>query len=320
MSLLAEGNLFVQRGDVRGAAAKYAEAKRIDSSLAFDPVRRARELAARPFREKAYNLARAGEITEAVAFFQKAKKIDSGLTIEPKVEARKVAAHALLYQARELARGDKTEEAVYRFKEARKLFPSLNIPADSEVKRLSAVRKIIEGRQKGRNGDTKAAVDLFTKAKAICPDLPIDPQKEERILAFTNDLRQGERLLRQGKTDKALQLYKKAEQIDKTAIQASSWNSLCWYGNIWGEARNSEVTKACERAVDLSYGNYSFHDSRGLNRALNNNFEGAIEDFEVFIKNEKDNDSRNKRMGWVKSLRTGKNPFSAEELENLRYE
>jgi hypothetical protein len=73
-------------------------------------------------------------------------------------------------------------------------------------------------------------------------------------------------------------------------------------------------------------------DSRGLNRALNGNYDGAIEDFQFFVDQlqdiEPDNEAQAnalakaiaKRKTWIVSLEAGENPFDEETLEALRNE
>jgi hypothetical protein len=87
----------------------------------------------------------------------------------------------------------------------------------------------------------------------------------------------------------------------------------------------AEVLDACEQAVTFApdYGNY--RDSRGLARALTENFTSAIEDFQVFVEwinvkwaiGEK---AKAQRQQWITVLQKGENPFTPEVLEQLRQE
>ncbi len=86
----------------------------------------------------------------------------------------------------------------------------------------------------------------------------------------------------QGLLVEALAAYAEAQTLDPTLeISARSWNTLCWFGSLWGYA--TAVLDACERAVELAPENGDYHDSRGLARALTGDYEGAIEDFEFYI-------------------------------------
>ncbi|MHC5738272.1 hypothetical protein [Nostoc sp.] len=53
-------------------------------------------------------------------------------------------------------------------------------------------------------------------------------------------------------------------------------------------------------------------------RALTDNYQGAIEDFEAYIAQTEDKDSKAQRQRWVKDLRAGKNPFTEAELKKLQ--
>ncbi|WDD33287.1 hypothetical protein PQG02_02465 [Nostoc sp. UHCC 0926] len=53
-------------------------------------------------------------------------------------------------------------------------------------------------------------------------------------------------------------------------------------------------------------------------RALTGNTQGAIEDFEAYIAQSDDKDSKAQRQRWVKDLRAGKNPFTDAELKKLQ--
>jgi len=59
------------------------------------------------------------------------------------------------------------------------------------------------------------------------------------------------------------------------------WNSLCWYGCLAGHIL--DALNAGERAVKLGAGDANMRDSRGLARALNGDYKGAIEDFSFFV-------------------------------------
>ncbi len=80
----------------------------------------------------------------------------------------------------------------------------------------------------------------------------------------------------------------------------------------------ADVLPACEKAVALSPSDRNIQDSRGLARALTGNFKGAIADFEAYIAEAYDKESKAQRQRWVKELRAGKNPFTDAELKKLR--
>jgi hypothetical protein len=81
---------------------------------------------------------------------------------------------------------------------------------------------------------------------------------------------------------------------------------------------------ACQRAVELEPENGSLRDTRGLARALTNDYKGAIEDFKFFLEWEKKAEMPpeyvRQRQRWIQDLEAGRNPFTPETLEALRNE
>ncbi|MFM6206215.1 MAG: hypothetical protein ACKPEZ_12540, partial [Planktothrix sp.] len=117
--------------------------------------------------------------------------------------------------------------------------------------------------------------------------------------------------------EEALLAYNQAQELDPNLkISASDWNKLCWDGSVNQEA--DKVISACNKAVELDPKNGWIRSSRGLARALTNDFKGAIEDFEVFVKSAGNAEEKKQRERWIESLKKGKNPFTDEELEKLR--
>jgi hypothetical protein len=47
---------------------------------------------------------------------------------------------------------------------------------------------------------------------------------------------------------------------------------------------------------------------------------GAIEDLEIFVKSGKAGKNAQRRLRWIEALRKGENPFTREEIEQLRRE
>ncbi len=137
------------------------------------------------------------------------------------------------------------------------------------------------------------------------------------ILALIDE---AEEQLKQDEYSKAQAIYKRIENLKPTKESlAYSWNSLCWEASLQGYVKNV-VNNACEKAVKLAPNEGYIRDSRGLARALTGNFQGAIEDFQVFIESTDDAEKKAQRESWVKDLQAGNNPFTPEELEKLRGE
>ena len=114
----------------------------------------------------------------------------------------------------------------------------------------------------------------------------------------------------------AITLYQEAQKLAPSLkISATSWNDLCWYGSLHGNA--AEVIFACEKGVALEPDNDNYRDSRGLARVLTGNTQGAIEDFQAFVDSTDDDEQRLQRQRWIDALRAGKNPFTEEEIKSL---
>jgi hypothetical protein len=129
-----------------------------------------------------------------------------------------------------------------------------------------------------------------------------------------------------GNVEGAAAKYAEAQTLVPTLeISASSWNTLCWFGSLWGYA--AEVMDACEQAVELAPDNEKAgcRDSRGLARALTGDYAGAIEDFKFYVEWSKKQDVYYEQMvsereAWIAELEAGRNPFDKATLEELQNE
>ena len=139
----------------------------------------------------------------------------------------------------------------------------------------------------------------------------------EPLIAAYAGLLEGGWLARAGKISEAIDAYRNAKERDaRLTITASYWNQLCWSGGLWERA--ADVLFACERAIELTPNHGGRRDSRGLVRALLGDREGAIEDFEFFVKWTGNERARAQREAWIETLRAGTNPFTSEVLAELR--
>jgi tetratricopeptide (TPR) repeat protein len=172
-------------------------------------------------------------------------------------------------------------------------------------------------RDLARAGDVDGAVTLFRRAQTLDPSLKLDPKAEAKKCAAEGWVAKGSQIVREGKVKEALAAYVKAQKLNATLhIPAKSWETLCWFGSLWGDAR--DVMSACEQAVKLAPEDFGIRDSRGLARALTGNIDGAIADFQAFVDLTPNMEKKSRRQHWIDTLRTGKNPFTPEELEALR--
>ncbi|WP_375471012.1 ribosome assembly protein 4 [uncultured Nostoc sp.] len=178
-----------------------------------------------------------------------------------------------------------------------------------------------EGENEARTGNIDNAVATFHTAFKWNPSLKFDPKIKAQEFANKGNaerlIAEGERIVKGGKVKEALANYAQAQKLDPNVeIPADSWNSLCRQGSLRGYAK--DVLFACDKALALAPDDSNNRDSRGLARALTGNTQGAITDFEAYIAQTDDKDSKAQRQRWVKDLRVGKNPFTDAELKKLQ--
>ena len=162
-------------------------------------------------------------------------------------------------------------------------------------------------------GKFDQATVIFTKIRKLNPQYRIDRKY------LQNTLEEGVDFVMNGKVEDAINIFNWVQKIDSTyEISADYWNDLCWYGLIWGEGENKMILEAGKKAVELDSSNVNYKDTRGVVRALNHDYQGAINDFETFVNRTTDNSKKERRIKWIKDLRAGKNPFNKDEFLELR--
>ncbi|MEH2080408.1 MAG: hypothetical protein V7K89_10455 [Nostoc sp.] len=131
---------------------------------------------------------------------------------------------------------------------------------------------------------------------------------------------QGISWVREGKIKEALEAFKQAQIFDQSLRNSAGFhNSICWVGCLHGYAQG--VFKICEKAVTLDPDNKNYQDSRGLARVLTGYLAGALEDFQAVVDSgalDFSNDVKQRRLRWIEALKSGNNPLTPEELEELR--
>jgi tetratricopeptide (TPR) repeat protein len=185
---------------------------------------------------------------------------------------------------------------------------------------------VIEAAQDlAKDGKIDEAVSQFKYLLTLDSTLNLDPEKEAKYQAALGLIERSWSLIRDGKVDEARANFEKAQQLDPKAIDARSWNNLCWNGSLNQKAEL--VQDACEQAVSLAGEDKVaiYRDSRGVNRALLGDLAGAIEDFEAYVAYlayYKDNpaliEDMAQREGWIEALKAGRNPLDEETLKLLR--
>ena len=170
------------------------------------------------------------------------------------------------------------------------------------------------GEEEAKAGDVEDAIATFKTALKWNRELKFDSQKKAQALHLVNE---GGKLVEEKKIKEAIAAYKQAQKIDtQVEIDVNAWGRLCVQGSLYEFAQ--EVMFACEKAVKLAPDSGYIRDSRGLARALTGDYKGAIADFEAYIAQTDNNEYKTQRQRWVKVLRSGKNPFTEEELKKLR--
>ena len=174
-----------------------------------------------------------------------------------------------------------------------------------------------QGRAIGRGGDVKGAITKFQQARKLSSNIQVPTEEKVGWWAAGALVEKGEKLVKEGKVKEALAAYQEAQRLKPTwKLYADSWNTLCRYGSLHGQA--AAVMQACEKAVALAPKNGEFRDSRGIARALTGDKPGAIEDFQAFIKSTNWDKWKKQRQRWIDALKAGKNPFTPEEIEKLK--
>ncbi|MBV9228370.1 MAG: hypothetical protein JOZ18_03580, partial [Chloroflexi bacterium] len=153
----------------------------------------------------------------------------------------------------------------------------------------------------------------------VCPAFPVDSSvTQDELTKAHADVQAGNRSDAQSVYAQA---QREASQLDDPDLA----NNVCWWGSL--DQFANTVLSSCERAITLNpyYGQY--HDSRGVARALMEDRQGAIDDFNFFLQWAQGQESTPKlahaipeRTGWIHALEAGKNPFDAQTLKALRVE
>ena len=240
-------------------------------------------------------------------------------------EVLTAAASTLVEEGESSAENGNFEEAVEKFNKAKEWNPELDI--DPEVK-ARAMTLAAQGRESASEGNFEGAVDKFKQVQQLDANIDLDPKTQDldndpKLVAGKLTAKyfvtEGKKLVGKGEVKEAIAAYNKALKTDpKLQVSAQDWNSLCWYGSLYNHAK--DVMFACEKAVALEPKNEYIISVRGLAKALTGDTQGAIEDFEVYVKQTSNSWGKSKRQSWIKDLRDGKNPFTPEVLEELRKE
>jgi hypothetical protein len=167
------------------------------------------------------------------------------------------------------------------------------------------------------NSNTK-----WLKAKGLHEAVGVSPElAQDKAFGAVASLSQGISWVREGKIKEAQEAFKQAQIFDDSLRNSAEfWNSICWVGCLHGYAK--AVLRFGEKAVTLDPDNKIYQDSRGLARVLTGDLVGALEDFQVAVDSgaldDYSNDVKQRRLRWIETLKSGNNPLTPEELEELR--
>jgi tetratricopeptide (TPR) repeat protein len=226
-------------------------------------------------------------------------------------------------EARTLARQGDIAGAAARFNEALMVDSSLKIEPEVEARRTYAWALVEEGRRLAQEGDLAGAIAKLEEALAVDQSPAVEVEvKRLRAQALVEE---GRGLALEGKITDAVENFNEASlliaDLEHDPETAWTWNELCWWGALDGYA--AQVLDVCETAVQMAPEEGGIRDSRGVAYALTGNINGAIEDFEFYIRQSEETGGGinvDWRKAWVESLKAGENPFDAETLEQLRNE
>ncbi|MEH1845249.1 MAG: pentapeptide repeat-containing protein, partial [Nostoc sp.] len=166
------------------------------------------------------------------------------------------------------------------------------------------------------NSNTK-----WLNAKGMDEAVGVSPElAQDKAFAAAVFLSRGISWVREGKIKEAQEAFKQAQIFDPSLRKSAEFqNSICWVGCLHGYAQG--VFKICEKVVTLDPDNKAYQDSRGLARVLTGDLAGALEDFQAAVDSgalDYSNDVKHQRLRWIEALKSGNNPLTPEELEELR--
>ena len=182
-----------------------------------------------------------------------------------------------------------------------------------------------------RDGDQRGFLAMAQRIEGLEPAIHGSLLKAEgqRLTAIGNGERavsKGRELIRAGKASDGITSLKEAQTAFAEAqrlgntreVSVEDWSAIGWLGTVWGNA--SDFLYSCDQAVAANPSLPELRDTRAVARAMTGNFAGAIEDLEIFLKSDKAGALAPRRLRWLEALRKGANPFTREEIEQLRRE
>ena len=281
--------------------------------------------------EPLQNIDRRGEIDPSINLaIEGSSGNDMG---EPELRATNLATEALILDGDRLAEIGEVNGAIAKYRQACKIDPSINLAIEgssgndmgepeSRATNLATEALILDGDRLAQAGDAEGAIAKYRKALAIDPSRHDELGKlETRAGSFPRFTNIYDLILSGSYQEAALQLKEvfAANPSLKEAVDTDYLNELCWFGSLNGHA--VDVKETCELVGELAPENGAYLDSRGVNRGILGDYQGAIEDLEYAIEWFSENGYQHlveEREDWVLKLKAGQNPFDNATLESLK--
>jgi WD40 repeat protein len=169
----------------------------------------------------------------------------------------------------------------------------------------------------GRNFSLDEWEQYFPKQDyhKTCDDFPVPYEVIE------HEFKRADLLVKRQDLHGAAEAYRRASEWAVETDDADLNRKIGRRGCTAGFAKI--VLPACERAVVLDPTNGDCRDTRGIARALTEDYSGAIEDFQYYLTWAKAERAENivaKREAWLKELNEGRNPLDPSVLSELAEE
>ncbi|HEY9619682.1 MAG TPA: TIR domain-containing protein [Crinalium sp.] len=229
------------------------------------------------------------------------------------------AAQTFVSRGEALASHGDVKNAIAAFQMANQWNPQLGLDpqqtADQFLAQSRAQILVVEGETFAKANNIQAAIAKFQTAQQLDGNLTFNATSKAIQLATTTQMIKGIGLARQGNIKEAIAIYVDVQRLTPQAISAQAWDTLCWRGSLNGLP--NDVGFACEKAVALSNRHESMLESRGVNRAMRHNLNGAIQDFEAALKQTDNEQLKARWERWLSALRANQNPITPDEVKQL---
>jgi WD40 repeat protein len=203
-------------------------------------------------------------------------------------------------------------DAVEQFGEASKLYPvlSINNPRN-EAKEVSSAIEIREIRNARILNQWPDVLQIIRLASERAQYTNEDKNHEFASQLLVTSLQ----LARLGDIDRAVEAITLAGQQvgDSGYLPPVYLNNLCWFGTLWGRAK--DVVQYCRKVREFIPDDVNFGDSLGLalSEIDNSHAPEVIGLFESFVASpESNSEERTQRATWIKRIQSGKRPLTQQ--------